>query len=267
VEPGGNGPHHVWPVKKSRGERDELRSRESTRKGKIFSFFEGHLFIVRNAHSCLPDPPLETTPDPSVDTLTFTREFKLEGKALFSFLLKIFGAGGASGELQAKEVRSATVTIGGLSHYTIQTGALIDFLLKQDPKSPCMRDILNKANFLIVAGLRASSFTYNFKNESGATVKFSGPEVNGMFKADASVEVNVLDQGQVVVNSPAFVGVVTWDGNKIGQELLKARKFASGRKLRRFEPPSVFDLANEPKEIRAGQIASLGILAKGKKRR
>lgn len=41
----------------------------------IFSFFEGHLFIMRNAHSCLPDPPVETTPDPSVHTLAFTREF------------------------------------------------------------------------------------------------------------------------------------------------------------------------------------------------
>jgi hypothetical protein len=227
----------------------------------IFSFSEGHLYIVRNAHSCLPDPPLETTPDPSVDTLTFAREFQLEGKALFSFLLKIFGAGSANAELEAKQVRSASIVIGGLSHYTIQTGALMDYLLRQDVKSPCMRDILNKANFLIVAALRASSFTYTFKNERGGTVKLGLPELNGMFKANAGVDVKVTEEGKVVVNAPTFIGVVTWDGKKISQELDKARKFASGKTLRKFEPAAVFALANVPKEVRAQQLASMGISA------
>lgn len=233
----------------------------------IFSFFEGHLFIVRNAHSCLPNPPLEITPDPSVDTLTFAREFKFKVNAVFSFLLKIFGAGSANAELEAKDVRSATVVLGGLSHHTIQTGALMDYLLKQDPKSPCMRDILNKSNLVIVAALQASAFTYTFKNAKGATVKFSGPEANGMFKADASVNVQVTEQGQVVVNSPCFIGVVTWSGKKIAQELEKTRKFSSGKAFRKFEPAGVFDLAIAPSEVRAQQLASLEISVSRKKRR
>jgi hypothetical protein len=179
----------------------------------IFSFFEGHLFVVRNAHTCLPIPPLEVTPDPSVDTLTFTREFKFEFKAIVSFLLKIFGAGNASADLGTRDVHSATIVLGGLSHHTIETGVLVDYLLKLDPKSACMRDIGNSSNFLIVAALQASTFTSTFKNEKGATVKFSGPEANSMFKADASMDVQVTQQGQIVVNSPCYIG-----GDYLGRE-------------------------------------------------
>jgi len=222
---------------------------------------------VRNPQTCLPSPPLNITPDPSVDTLTFTREFKFQLKAIVSFLLKIFGAGSANAELEARDVRSATVVLGGLSHHTIATGELMDYLLKQDPKSPCMRDILNKSNFVIVAALQASKFTYTFKNEKGVTVKFSGPEANNMFKADASVDVQVTQQGEIVVNSPCFIGVVTWDGKKVAQELEKAKRFASGKAFRRFEAAGMFHLANEPSEVRARQLASLGVSASKKKKR
>ena len=233
----------------------------------VFSFFEGHLYIVRNAHTCLPSPPLGVTPDPSVDTLTFTREFKFEFKAIINFLLKIFGAGSASADLGARDVHSATVVLGGLSHHTIETGSLIDYLLKLDPKSACMRDIRNPANFLIVAALRASTFTYTFKDEKGATVRLSGPEANSMFKADASMDVNVTQEGKIVVNSACYIGVVTWDGKKIAQEVEKARRFASGKALRKFEAAGIFDLANEPGDIRTKQLASLGISATKKKNR
>jgi hypothetical protein len=233
----------------------------------IFSFSDGHLFIVRNAHSCLPNPPLGVTPDPSVDTLTFAREFKFELKTAFSFLLKVFGAGSANAELEARDVHSATVVLGGLSHHTIETGELMDYLLKQDRKSACLRDILNNSNLVIVAALQASTFTYTFKNEKGATVKFSGPEANGMFKAEASVDVRVTEEGKIVVNSPCFIGVVTWSGERIAQELEKARRFALGMGLRKFSPGGVFELAMKPGEIRARQVASLAIAAPRKKPR
>jgi hypothetical protein len=224
----------------------------------VFAFTEGHLFIVRNAHSCLPNPPLAVTQDGSADTLTFSREFSFQLTGVVSFILKIFGAGNANAELEANDVKSATVVLGGLSHHTIATGDLIDYLLKQDAKSPCMRDLTNKSNFLIVAALQANSFTYTFKNQKGVTVKFSAPAINSMFKVDASVNVNITNEGSVVVNAPSYIGVVTWDGKKIAQEIDKAKKFASGKALRGYKAPSVFEIANEPSEVAASRLASLG---------
>ena len=88
-----------------------------------------------------------------------------------------------------------------MSHHTIATGELIDYLLKQNPKSPCMRDLTNKSNFLIVAALQANSFTYTFKNQKGVTVKFSAPAINSMFKVDASVNVNTITTASFDKNS------------------------------------------------------------------
>jgi hypothetical protein len=181
--------------------------------------------------------------------------------------LKVFGAGSANGELEARDVRSATIVPGGLSHHTIETGALIDYLLKLDPQSACIRDIRNASNFLIVAALQASTFTYTFKNEKGGAVKFSGPEANSMFKADASVDVQVSQQGQIVVNLPCYVGVVTWDGKRITQELERARKFAAGKAFRKFVAPPVFEIANEPSDILARQRALLGVSKPNKRKR
>jgi hypothetical protein len=44
----------------------------------VFAFNDGHLFIVRNQHSCLPDPPLSVTEDPAVDLLAFNKQFSFE---------------------------------------------------------------------------------------------------------------------------------------------------------------------------------------------
>ena len=231
----------------------------------VFSFTEGHLFIVRNAHTCLPDPPLAVTPDPTADTLTFSRQFSFQLKAVVSFILKIFGAGNANAELEANDVKSATVVLGGLSHHTIATGELIDYLVQQektDPRSPCMRDLKNKSNFLIVAALRAKSFTYTFKNQKGITVKFSAPAINSMFKVDTSVDIQTTTEGSIVVNAPCYVGVVTWDGKRIAQEIDKAQKFASGKAFRAYKAPSVFQIANEPSEVAASRLASLGVSRK-----
>src|SRR5262249_28789037 len=152
----------------------------------------------------------------------------------------------ANAELEANDVKSATVVLGSLSHHTIATGDLIDYLVKRDPKSPCIRDLTNKSNFSIVAALQAKSFTYTFKNQKGVTVTFSAPAIDSMFKVDANVSVNITSEGSVVVNSPCYIGVVTWDGKKIAQEIEKAKKFASGRAIRGYKAPSAFQIANDP---------------------
>lgn len=50
---------------------------------------------------------------------------------------------------------------------------------------------LDKDHFTIVAALRAKTFTYEFTNDSGATVQFAGPEAASLFQANASVDVKV----------------------------------------------------------------------------
>ena len=51
--------------------------REKSAPTTIYSFHDGQLFIVRDAHTCLPDPPLKVADDNAVDTLQFQREFHL----------------------------------------------------------------------------------------------------------------------------------------------------------------------------------------------
>src|SRR5690242_17141560 len=92
----------------------------------IFAFTDGHLFIVRNQHSCLPDPPLSIIEDPAVDLLAFSRQFNFQLKGFVAFLAKIFGKATAQTELEIKSVRSASVQLGGLAHCTIETGVLVD---------------------------------------------------------------------------------------------------------------------------------------------
>ncbi len=230
----------------------------------IFAFEDGHLYIVRNPHTCLS---LEVTTDPAVDTIAFSREFRLEFNAVVSFLLKIFGAGNAKGELSAKSIRSASVQMGGLSHHTIQTGEFIDFLLQQNQSTSCLRDVYDPDHFTIIAALRASSFTYAFKNQSGAVVKFTGPEANALFQAQAGIDVSVTSEGKVVVNSPCFVGVITWDGKRIAKEVEKARNFKPGHALRAFAAPHAIENAVSPQELRERQVRSLKAAAAGKRRR
>ena len=224
----------------------------------IFAFDSGNLYIVRNPHSCLPDPPIKVTPDPSVDTISFTRQFAFEFKGVVSFLSKIFGSGHAKAELSAKDIRSATVQMGGLAHYTIETGALIEYLLAQ-PATACMRDLLDPDHYTIVAALNAKTFTYTFKSNKGAVVKLTAPEAQGLFQADAQTEVSVTAEGQVVVNAPRFVGVVTWDGAKMRQELEKAKRAATGFGLTRRKVPTALENAVAPRAIRAAQAASLRV--------
>jgi hypothetical protein len=65
-----------------------------------------------------------------------------------------------------------------------------------------------------------------------------------MFKVDTS-------EGSIVVNASCYLGVVTWDGKKIAQEIDKARKFSSGKALRAYTAPSVLQIANDPSEVAA----------------
>lgn len=223
----------------------------------IFAFEDGHLFIVRNPHACLPDPPLAVTVDPAVDTLAFTREFKLEFNAVVSFLMKIFGAGNAKAELSVKSISSATVQMGGLSHHTVQTGELIDFLTKQNQTGSCLRDIFDKDHFTIIAALQANTFSYTFKNEKGAVVKFTGPEANALFQAQAGINISVTSEGKVVVTSPCFIGVITWDGKRIAKEVEKARKFKPGLALRPYKAPNAIANACSSQELRERRLRSL----------
>jgi len=105
------------------------------------------------------------------------------------FFLKAFGQSNV--DLEAKLIRSATVELGGLSHVTIESGALVDYLLTLAPTTPCYRDLFDERNLTIVAALRAGTFAYTFQNQAGATVKFMLPEATQMFKTDASVDVQV----------------------------------------------------------------------------
>ena len=162
--------------------------REKSAPTTIYSFHDGQLFIVRDAHTCLPDPPLKVTVDNAVDTLQFQREFQFNFKGIVSFFVKIFNLGKAKAEFEAKAISSATVVMGGLQHETIQTGELIDFLMDAKPNS-CFRDVLDKNNFTVIAALKAATFTYSFHNEKGASISLTLPEAQGLFQADASVSV------------------------------------------------------------------------------
>lgn len=245
--------------------------REKSGPTTIIGFTDGHLVIVRNQHSCLPDPPLAVTEDPSVELLSFTREFNFQLKGIVGFVTRIFGIGQAKAEFEAKNVRRATVQLGGLSHQTIETGALIDYLTDKKPTDSCMRDLLDKEHFTIVAALRANTFTYSFSNSSGVTVKFTGPEATGLFQGNASMDVQVASDGKIVVTSPTYVGYVPWDGKRIAKELEKAKAPArlgvAPRPVTSIEPfvgssPSTIMLienALSPDEMRQRRLASMGI--------
>jgi hypothetical protein len=231
--------------------------REKSAPTTVYSFHEGQLFVVRNPHTCLPDPPLTVSEDRAVDTLQFQREFGFNLKGIVSFVVKIFSLGQAKGEFEAKNVSSATVVMGGLQHETIQTGDLIDFLLAAQRNS-CLRDILDKNNFTVVAALKASTFTYTFKNSKGATIDLSLPEAEGLFKTDASVAVSVTNGGKVVVNAPRYVGVVSWKGDTIATQLEKARRFAAGGPaLVGYEAPGPFAFAASLADIENVRAATL----------
>jgi hypothetical protein len=223
----------------------------------IFAFTDGHLYIVRNPHSCLPDPPIKVTPDPAVDTLEFTRVFNFEFKGIVGFFTRLLGIGNAKAEFEFKSIKTATVQMGGLSHHTIETGGLVDYLLQQDPNTSCMRNLLDRDNFTIVAALQANTFTYTFKNQRGAIVKFSVPDASNLFKADVNVKVDVTEEGKIVVAAPRYVGVITWDGRTVAKQLEKARRSTGIKGLRAITPARVEDAALDPSEVYARQIASL----------
>jgi hypothetical protein len=223
----------------------------------IFGFENGHLYIVRNQSKCLPDPPLTISPDPSADMLVFTKEFSFGFNAVVSFILRLFGAGNAKADLTAKRVKSATVQLGGLSHYTVETGALVDYLLAQNQATPCMRDITAKDHFTIIAALRAASFSYAFRNEAGATVKFTGPEANALFQVQADMSVSVTSEGKIVVSAPCYVGFIAWDGKRIEKELKKAKEFGAGKRFRGYTAPTAFALASSSSEIEALRLQSM----------
>jgi hypothetical protein len=191
----------------------------------IFTFTGGKIHVVRNPHSCLPDPPIAITEDASAEILTFSRSFELGVSGLLNFLGKVFGLAGAKAQIDVKKVSSATVQLSGLAHHTIETGALLDYLLTLPPKSSCWRDLGKDENLTVVAALKANSFTYTFHNKSGAVVKFTVEEARQLFKADASVSVESTADGSIVVNAPTFIGFIAWDGKKMRQEREKAQQF------------------------------------------
>jgi hypothetical protein len=230
--------------------------RERSGPSTIYSFRDGQLFIVRDPGTCLPNPPLKVTEDHAVDTLQFQREFEFNLKGIVSFLQTLFSLGKAKAGLEAKSVTSATVVMGGLQHETIETGVLVDFLLDHKRDS-CLRDILDKNNLTVVAALKAATFTYAFHNSKGASVTLSIPEVEGLFKANASVSVSLTQDGKAVVNAPRYVGVVSWKGDQIEKEIKKARKFAEQLSLGAYEPPGPFALAATQSEIFQIRSASL----------
>jgi hypothetical protein len=230
--------------------------RERSGPSTIYSFRDGQLFIVRDPGTCLPNPPLKVTEDHAVDTLQFQREFEFNLKGIVSFLQTLFSLGKAKAGLEAKSVTSATVVMGGLQHETIETGVLVDFLLDHRRDS-CLRDILDKNNLTVVAALKAATFTYAFHNSKGASVTLSIPEVEGLFKANASVSVSLTQDGKAVVNAPRYVGVVSWKGDQIEKEIKKARKFAEQLSLAAYEPPGPFALAATQSEIFQIRSASL----------
>ncbi len=237
--------------------------REKSAPTTIFSFHDGQLFVVRDPHTCLPDPPLATSVDAAVDTLQFQREFQFDVKGVVSFFLKVFNLGQAKAELEIKDVKSATVVMGGLRHETIQTGELVDYVMNA-PRNSCLRDILDKDHFTVVAALKASTFTYTFHGAKGATVNLSLPEAEGLFKADASVNVSVTTDGKVVVTAPRYVGVVSWKGDVIAKQVEKARKFAQGLKMVPYRAPQPFALAASAADLRDAREATLMKVAQKK---
>ena len=230
--------------------------REKSAPTTIYSFHDGQLFIVRDAHTCLPDPPLKITVDNAVDTLQFQREFQFNFKGIVSFFVKIFNLGKAKAEFEAKNISSATVVMGGLQHETIQTGELIDFLMDSKPTS-CFRDVQDKDNFTVIAALKAASFTYSFHNEKGGSISLTLPEAQGLFQADASVSVSITQDGKVVVNAPRYVGVVSWKGDTIAKELAKARKFAGRPSLAAYQAPLYLNVAASLADIERVRDASI----------
>jgi len=236
--------------------------RQKTGPTTIFSFHDGQLFIVRNAQSCLPDPPIKLTEDASVDTIQFERSYKLDFSAVVGFFLKVFSLGNAKSELEIHNISSATIQMGGISHHTIETGALVDFLVNATP-STCVRDLLDKNHLTIIAALQATTFTYTFHNSKGVAVKLSLPEVQSIFKADASIKLEVTNDGKIVVNAPRYVGVITWDGGTIAKEVEKARKFIAGARgfAARSRPAAPLANALAPEKVYQMQRQSLQPLA------
>jgi hypothetical protein len=225
----------------------------------ILTFSDGFLHVVRNEHSCVPDPPVKVTDDPSVDLLAFQQKFSFSAKGVLGFFLKVFGHSNL--DLEAKQIRSATVELGGLSHVTIESGAFVDYLLSLAPTTPCYRDLFDDRNLTIVAALRAGTFAYTFQNQAGTTVEFTLPEATQVFKTDASVDVQVEQSGKVRVTAPRYVGMITWDGAKIQKEVERARRARRGIHLtgapyRAVDP---IDYALRPSEVRSLQLRSMGI--------
>jgi len=221
----------------------------------IYAFQRGQLYIVRNPGTCLKLP---VTEDPTADVLQFDREYGFNLSGIVGLLTRVFGIGNAKAELSVQNVHSASVRLSGLAHMTIETGALIDYLMGLQPDT-CLRDITDKDHLTIVAALRANTFTFTFKSKSGSTISLALPEVKGLFSIDASTSVDVLKSGEIMVNSPSYVGVVSWDGGQIAKEIKRARQYAEKPRLRPFvaTPPREGALATT--EVWSHQLRSLGL--------
>jgi hypothetical protein len=230
----------------------------------IFGFTDGHLYIVRNPHTCLPNPPIDIVEDEAVDLIQFDREFGLEMDGIVGLFTKLLGIGDAKVHLDTKEVRSARVRLGGLTHVTIQTGSMIEYLLGKH-NTPCTADLYDKSHLTIIAALRANSFTYKFFNKDNMAIQFALPEVQQLFQAEGGMKVEVLSSGEIAVQAQRYVGVVTWNGTTIEGEVEKFRK-PRRRGTTALTAASALERALKPSDVDALRIGSIKTVRSDRRR-
>jgi hypothetical protein len=188
----------------------------------IFGFEKGKPFVVRNAQRCLPDPPITVTRDQAVDTITLQQSFSVGVSGLARFLGTLLGGTKADGQFEAKGIAMASVRMSGLEHQTVQTGAMLDYLAGGIDQA-CAPDLFDPKNLIVIACLRASTFTYDFKNEKGLAVKLNAEDATAMFKASADVAITMTESGAVAVTWPSYVGWIMWSGKAL-RDAVRRRK-------------------------------------------
>jgi len=202
----------------------------------IFGFKKGMPYVVRNAHQCLPDPPNGVTRDQAVDTITLEKSFSFKVSGLTRFLGNVFGGGKADGQFEALGIATASVRMSGLEHQTIQTGVMLEFLVTGAGEK-CARDLFESKNLIVIAALKASTFTYDFRNQKGLAVNLNAEDATTMFRASADTKVSLTESGGVVVTWPSYVGWIMWSGKTLREEVRRRGVPAVGVGLGRPADP------------------------------